>query len=466
MIQENEVSMSVETEIVSLFHSDIEIPEKIALLDEFHDHDLSLGFLELSEEERISFLHLFAPHKQATIFAHIEPEEVPLILTKLPSKMVAEIFHEMQPDDLTDIIREMDPEVQTEYLSLISPALRPNINKLISFDEHVVGSLMNTSYVEIQKTDTIKQAIAKVVERAPKVEFIGNVFVTELGYLEGVVSLKELIANGNRSTLTVHDIMTTNLIAVTPETKNEEAIEIMQNYDFLLLPVVDHNFKMLGIASFDDIFDAINAESDTDYSRLAGVTDIHIDEEHETIISTVKKRMPWLVILLFVNLITSSIVSGYEHVLTHIPTLALFMPLILNMAGNSGTQSLGVIIRLFATNQLDSRKSVYKHLAKEFLTGVVNGIIIAILLFGLVFLLKWIDGQSSAEILPFAGVIALSIAVALVVSALAGALVPLVMNLIKVDPAVASGPFITTINDIISLLIYFGLASVLLGSLL
>lgn len=221
---------------------------------------------------------------------------------------------------------------------------------------------------------------------------------------------------------------------------------------------------MLGIVAYDDIIEALNRESDEDYSRLAAVTDVLIDQKRETVLTSIKKRVPWLVILLFVNVITSSIITGYESVLAMIPTLAFFMPLILNLSGNTGTQSLGIIIRLFATNQLESRRRILKHLFKEFLTGIINGILIAILLFFLVIALRMVQGEKFVDILPFAFVIGLSIAIALAVATVAGAVVPLLLSVLKVDPAVASGPFITTINDIISLLIYLGLASILLAN--
>jgi len=453
-------------EIIEIIRSEIPLNEKMIKLDEYHDYELAQTLIHLNEEEKLEFISLFSPKQIANIISIVDEEDVIPFILDLPKKQVAQILAEMQPDDIVDIIRSMDVSLQTEYLTLIDPTRRPNIKELIRFDDDVVGSYMNTSFAQVDRNDSIKLAIKKLVDQAPKVEYITDIYVTDLGYLEGVLSLKELITAGNQPDLKISDIMTTNLIACTPNTKNEEAIELMQNYDFLLLPIVDQNFKMIGVLSFDDMAEALNEESDEDYSRLAGVTDINIDEERETILSSIKKRMPWLVILLFINLITSGIVAGYEHVLTKIPTLALFMPLILNMAGNTGTQSLGVIIRLFATNQLDSKKSVWKHLAKETLTGLVNGVIIASLLFVMVIVLKLFDHQTITEILPFAFVISLSIATALVVATLAGAVVPIVMNLFKVDPAVASGPFITTINDIISLIIYFGLASILLSHLM
>jgi len=231
-----------------------------------------------------------------------------------------------------------------------------------------------------------------------------------------------------------------------------------------LLPVVDKHQKLIGIVSFDDILETLSEESAEDYSNLAGLSDVDVDEK-ETVFSTIRKRLPWLIILLFINLITSAIITGYEEQLQLLPTLAVFMPLILNMAGNSGTQSLGIIIRLFATNQLNHKKSILRHLLIEFLTGLVNGFVIAIGLFLMVIVFNLIRGQDLANGFNFAFVVALSINIALIVATLAGAIVPLMINSLKIDPAVASGPFITTINDILSLLIYFGLASLLITSL-
>jgi magnesium transporter len=278
------------------------------------------------------------------------------------------------------------------------------------------------------------------------------------------MSLKELISAGYDQSQKIEDLMSVNLIYVTPSTPIEDAIEIMKNYNFLLLPVVDKYQKLIGIVSFDDILEALNLESDEDYSSLAGISDVQVDD-NETVFTTIKKRLPWLVILLFINLITSSIIIGFEDELKLLPTLAIFMPLILNMAGNSGTQSLGIIIRLFATNQLESKKEVFKHLLNELLTGLVNGVVIAIGLFLMVIVFNFIKGQDFTTGLSFALVVALSINIALVVATLAGAIVPLVINALKIDPAVASGPFITTINDILSLLIYFSLASILIATL-
>ncbi|MFH0993189.1 MAG: magnesium transporter, partial [bacterium] len=318
----------------------------------------------------------------------------------------------------------------------------------------------------IPRTITVKQAIKTMVDVAEQTEFINNLYVVENGVLVGVLSLKEVIAAGNRPDRPVEDLMTVNLITVQPTTKIEAAISVMRDYDFLLLPVVDDDGRMLGIISFDDMFEAMNDESDEDYARLAAVADIEVDDEKDNVRTSFKKRMPWLVILLITDILTSSVVAGFENVLAAIPALALFMPMILSMCGNTGTQSLGVIIRLFAENRLAGKKDVWKHLFHEFLTGLVNGIVLGVIVFGLVVAMRMIAGETFAATFLIARVVALAIAIALMVSTLAGAVVPLLAKLCHVDPAVASGPFITTINDILSLLIYFGLASIMLGSLL
>ncbi|PKK94702.1 MAG: magnesium transporter [Tenericutes bacterium HGW-Tenericutes-5] len=435
-------------------------------LDIYHEYEISKALLIMNLEERKKLYQLIPIRKLTEVFEDLTPEEAFDILKDTSIEIVVNVFKEMETDDLTDIIQAIDDkEDQITYLSLIDASKRVLIKSLIAFDEDLVGSIMNNDFVAISKDLTVKKAIKEVVKMAPEIEFIHNIYIIdEFKKLEGAMSLKELISAGYDQSQKIEDLMSVNLIYVTPSTPIEDAIEIMKNYNFLLLPVVDKYQKLIGIVSFDDILEALNLESDEDYSSLAGISDVQVDE-NETVFTTIKKRLPWLVILLFINLITSSIIIGFEEELKLLPTLAIFMPLILNMAGNSGTQSLGIIIRLFATNQLESKKEIFKHLLNELLTGLFNGVVIAIGLFLMVIVFNFIKGQDFRTGLSFALVVALSINIALVVATLAGAIVPLIINALKIDPAVASGPFITTINDILSLLIYFSLASILIATL-
>lgn len=441
--------------------------EKRAALEPFHQNELAQTLPLLTPKERLALYELLPSPTIADMLAWMEPAEAAEAIREIPNQHIAAIFQSLQTDDLADIIDAFEErDERVTYLSLIDVARRVVVKTILDYDEKVVGSIMNTTFVVLDKTMTVKTAIKELVRVAPQVEFINNLFVVEDGVLIGVLSLKEIMVAGKTPDARIEDLMTVNLITVRPTTATEEAAEIMKTYDFMLLPVVDTEDKLLGVVSFDDIADVINEESDEDYSRLAGLTDVNLEEGGETVFDSIRKRMPWLVALLFINMITSGIVAGFEHVLSLTPILAMFMPLILNMAGNSGTQSLGVIIRLFATNQLESKADIRKHLFREMLTGLVNGLLIGAALFVLVVVMRFLGGSPASQVWGFAFVVSLSIVVALIASPVAGALVPLFMKTVKVDPAVASGPFITTINDIIALLIYFGMATLLMQSLL
>lgn len=453
-------------QIIEILNQPMTLTEKQTQLEDYHDYEIARAFLVMDQSTKEMLYKVLPPKDLADVFEELEPEDAFAILEATSLSVITNVFRYMEVDDLVDIIELVDDdEDRITYLSLIDVKKRISVKQLLAFDEDVVGSLMTTSFIEIHPTDTVKQAIRHVVELAPDVEYINNIYVSDNDQLVGALSLKELISAGNEKTQSVSELMSENVISVQPSTLNEDALVLMQNYDFQLLPVVDKYNKLIGVISFDDMIEQLSYESDQDYSSLAGLSDVVLNDK-ESVWQTIKKRLPWLVFLLFVNLITSRIIASYESTLILLPTLAIFMPLILNMAGNSGTQSLGIVIRLFAKNELDDRASVFRHLFNEFLTGVVNGLVIAICLFAMVMLFNLMRSVPIEEGLRFAFVIALSINVALIVSTLAGTLIPLLINLLKIDPAVASGPFITTINDILSLLIYFGLASLMMTSFL
>lgn len=458
--------ISVEEEIISLINSNEENSFISSELDKYHSYEIARILTDIDDKNQKQLFNFLTQDKITEIFEELPPDTAYQVLRNYDDKFVKKVFSDMESDDLADIIGEIqDREEQISFLSLVIPKKRTVIKNLLNFDKNMVGSIMNNEYVFVKKDFTVKKAIDKVVSFAPEIEFIHNIYIVDDdNRLVGAMSLKELISAGYDKTQLIEDLMSKNLIYISPTEDIEDAIEIMKNYDFLLLPVVDKNQRMLGIVSFDDIIDALNETADEDYSRLAALTEVDITE-NETVFTSLKKRIPWLTVLLFINLITSSIIIGFESQLTVLPTLAIFLPLILSMAGNSGTQSLGIIIRFFATNQLDNKKAIIKHVINEFLTGLVNGLIIAATLFLMVIIFNLTKGEAFNVGLNFALTVAISINIALIVATMAGTLVPLLMNALKVDPAIASGPFITTINDILSLLIYFGMASLLIPAL-
>jgi len=462
------------SQVIERFEEDIEQiliqhddPHAIAdLISHYHAYEVAKVLLQLNDDLKNKLYTSMPISRLTEVFEALSPEDAFDLFEGMSVPIIIDIFDHFETDDLVEIIANIDDqEKQLMYMSLIPLQKRKIIKSFLHFDDEMVGSIMNNNFVQIEENLTVKKAIRHLVEVAPNVEYINNIYVVNnRQQLVGTLTLKELMSQGHHKSTLIKDIMVENLVYLFPTTDIEDAIETMKNYDFQLLPVINSDHQMIGIISFDDTLDALNEESSADYASLAGLTDVEIKDD-ESVWSSLKKRLPWLFILLFVNLITSSIISSYEKELQTLTTLAIFMPLILNMAGNSSTQGLGVIIRLFATNQLKAKKMVIKHLLKEILIGFINGFVIAIGLFLLVLIFNVIRNVPLNEGLNFALVIGLSIQLALIVATLAGSLVPLFMHFIKIDPATASGPFITTINDILSLLIYFGLATTFIVTL-
>ncbi|MGE4571370.1 MAG: magnesium transporter [Candidatus Izemoplasmatales bacterium] len=462
----DEIKDKLSQEITKILEDNHDFNQIRDLLEDYHHYEIAKVIIDLNDDLLNKVYESLSMISLTEVFEELSPENAFTLLEKMSVTKIINIFELIETDDLVDIIQSIeDIDKQVLYLSMISTEKRKIIKSLLHFDDDMVGSIMNNNFVSLEANMTVKKAIKSVVDQAPDVEYIHNIYIVdEYKHLMGTLSLKELINQGHEKNTLIKDIMLENLIVLYPTTSIEEAIEIMKNYDFQLLPVVNSERLLIGIISFDDTLEAMSEESSQDYASLAGLTDVEIEED-EKVFSSIKKRLPWLMILLFVNLITSSIITEYEKELQTLTTLAIFMPLILNMAGNSSTQGLGVIIRLFATNQLKQKGMVLRHLLKELLTGIINGLIVGIGLFIMVILFNLIRGIPMDQGLNFALVIALSIQLALIVATLAGSLVPLLMNSIKIDPATASGPFITTINDILSLLIYFGLATALISGL-
>jgi magnesium transporter len=264
------------------------------------------------------------------------------------------------------------------------------------------------------------------------------------------MSLREMILA--RKGQLIKDVMNQRIVSVKTSLDQEDVAEIFKDYDFTSLPVVDHLNRMLGIITIDDIIDVIEEEASEDYSRLAAISDVDIDIDTETVWMSAKKRLPWLLILSVLGFATSTIIAQFEDTITAIPTIALFMPMILGMAGNTGTQSLAVTVRGLNNNEFDSKSDIRKHLLREVGTGLLNGVVT----YGFLRL------TGSSDSLKITEVVSLSILASLTVATLAGALIPIVINSFKIDPAIASGPFVTMIIDILALSVYFTLATILI----
>src|SRR5699024_6605841 len=356
--------------------------------------------------------------------------------------------------DAVDILNELEKDVVVSLLTIMDDKNAAEIKELLHYEEETAGSIMTTEFVAVYESKTIKDTMQYLKAEAPEAETIYYLYVIdEDKHLVGVVSLRDLIIA--ESDMRVADVMSENVLSVSVAKDQEEVARMIRDYDFLALPVVDFQNHLLGIITVDDILDVMEEEAGEDYSKLAGVSDM--DSPKDSAFISAKKRLPWLVILLFLGMLTASLIGQFEQTLEQVAVLAIFIPLLAGMAGNTGTQALAVAVRSISTGDY-AKQGKMKIIAREAVTGLINGIVCGALLTAIVYF--WQDDF-------FLGLlVGLSIMITLVVATLAGALVPMLMDRLHIDPAVASGPFITTINDIISILIYFGLATMFMQYLI
>lgn len=306
---------------------------------------------------------------------------------------------------------------------------------------------MTTEYLSLKAHTPVKEALLLVKAQAPDAETIYVIFVVDDdGKLVGVLSLRDLIVAENDAY--IEDIMNERVISVNVADDQEDVAQVMRDYDFMAVPVIDYQEHLLGIITIDDILDVMDEEASEDYSRLAGVSDI--DSTNDSIIKTALKRLPWLIILTFLGMITATILGRFEKNIRNVALLAAFIPIISGMSGNSGTQSLAVSVRNITTGEINEQ-SKFRIALREAGSGVLSGVVCSTILFTIIVAIY----HQPLLALIVAG----SLTCAMTVGTFVGSMIPLLMNKLNIDPAVASGPFITTINDIISMLIYFGLAT-------
>ncbi len=290
-------------------------------------------------------------------------------------------------------------------------------------------------------------------KEAPRAETIYYIYVIdEEKHLVGVISIRDLLVTDDDTMIS--EIMNDRVVSVSVSEDQEEVARRMKDYNFLAVPVIDFQNHLLGIITVDDIIDVMDEEASDDYSKLAGISDV--DSADKNIFTSAKKRLPWLIILSFLGMLTASLIGRFEATLDQVAILAVFIPLIAGMAGNTGTQALAVAVRRIAIGE-DEEENKWLLIMREAGTGVITGAVCGTVIMFVVYF--WLGDFFLGLLVGF------SILITLIVATLAGALVPLLMHRLKVDPAVASGPFITTINDIISILIYFGLATFFMGYL-
>ncbi|HOO44305.1 MAG TPA: magnesium transporter, partial [Bacillota bacterium] len=336
------------------------------------------------------------------------------------------------------------------------------------YKEDEIGAFMSDSYLLVDSQATVREAMIHVTEEAHNVEYISIIYVTENHKLVGYIRLKDLIVA--RANELISDIMETRIPKVLPTDDKEEVASIMQETSQSSIPIVNEHDEIVGIITHDDLMDIVALSEEEDYTKFAAIGDADITIESSNLKNSIRSRLPWLAILLGLSMVTSIILSVFEHRLSGAngsvilaSRLAIYLPLILGMAGNTGTQSLAVMIRYLTKNEEVDKKQIRYHVSRELRTGLSQGFIIGALIFGMVNLTTLITkGLIGETDLVYAAVTSVSIFIALSISTMLGALIPLVMTKMKIDPAVASGPFISTVSDIITLSIYYSVSLLIL----
>lgn len=440
-------------EIVNLIEKNIDSSELLVSLSQYHESDIADAFLELSDEVLIKLYKLLPPEMLADIITYIEePED---FIELMDNANVAMILDNMESNDAASIVEVLDEEDIEEINTLIDTETLEDINLVNSYDDELVGSIMSTDYIEIMSNYTIKEAMRKVINSAEEVENINVIYiVSEVGEYLGIITLRDLIRA--RSTDLLTSIIKTNYPVLLDDSLIEDIDNDILDYELESYGVVDKDNKLIGVVNDETLIDLFEEEYKEDYAMLAGMSEM--TDSKDPIFSSVIKRLPWLVFLLVIGLLVSMLTSSYESIIGKFTTVVFFQSLILGMAGNTGTQSLAVMI----SNINDNDKGIFKILFKEFLTGLLNGLIIGTLSFGLVYLILTMGNHETHIVLKTSFAVGISLVISMSIAAFLGSFVPYILTKLKVDPAVASGPFITTINDIIAIVIYYGLASLLL----
>ena len=428
-------------------------------LQDYHENDLADVMPKLTVQERCKLYRILDTDMLSDIFEYTDEENAAEYLNEMDVKKAAAILSKMETDALADVLNKVEKTKKKILIDLLEPEVRRDVEMIASFDEDEIGSRMTTNYIVITDKLTVKQAMSSLIEQAAKNDNISTIFVvTEQQKFYGAINLKELII-ARRDDL-LENLVVTSYPYVYAEENIDECIEELKDYSEDSIPVLDNDNQLLGVITSASIIDLVDDEMGDDYAKLAGLT--AEEDLKEPLKESMKKRLPWLIILLGLGMVVSSVVGIFEKVVTALPIIMCFQSLILDMAGNVGTQSLAVTIRVLMDEKLSAKDKL--HLTfKEMKVGTCNGALLGIM--ALVFLGAYIalfKGYAIGHAFLISGCVGISLLVAIVISSLVGTLVPILFHKIKVDPAVASGPLITTVNDLVAVVTYYGLAWILL----
>ncbi|QKS72826.1 magnesium transporter [Paenalkalicoccus suaedae] len=435
---------------IHAFIEERRLDEAREALLELHPREQGELYLSLNEGERLFLYEILSPSELGDIFEHLSDNEREDFLDELDETYSAMMLNEMNADDAADILQLVDEAKAERIFAKMQQDGATELRQLMNYEEETAGSIMTTEFVVLKSTERVSDVMTHLRDEAPNAETIYYLYVVdEVGKLAGVISLRDLIVADPSEF--IEDKLNKKVVSVDVSLDQEEVARIIKKYDFLAVPVVTNDNHLVGIITVDDILDVVDEETEEDFGEISGARG-----SMNTKLSSfeaARARAPWIIMLMLFGLITANVIGFFEETLETIVLLAAFIPMIMGSAGNTGTQALAVVVRGLAVGTIDRSRFFYI-IKKEFGTGALLGITCALTM--LIIIPIFYDS------FIIAAIVGTSLFLTLCMATVIGATIPIIINKFNIDPAVASGPFITTINDVIGLLIYFSIATSML----
>ena len=421
------------------------------------------GIFEDLEDKQIPILfRLLTKEQAADTFVEMEPEAQELLIRGFSDNELKEVLDELYVDDAADLVEEMPANVVRRILAAADPVMRSSINQILRFPEYSAGSIMTTEYVSLRPEMTVEEAILRIRRQGVDKETIYTCYVLARDrQLMGIVTVKDLLLAADDE-MTIEELMLANPIFVTTLTDQEDVARMFSKYNFLAMPVVDGEGRMVGIVTFDDAMDVMEEEATEDMELMSGMTPSEKPYLRSSPVELFKNRIPWLMLLMVSATFTGLIMTSFEDALAAQIALSAFIPMLMGTGGNSGSQSSVTVIRGLSLGELEFR-DVGTVLVKELCTALMCGIALAVVCFGKIWLVDHLLFGNENITLMVDLVVCCALCVTVVLAKLVGCLLPIAAKAVNLDPAVMASPFITTIVDALSLLIYFLFAKMLLG---
>lgn len=450
-------------EILRIIRSGEKITEIRRQLKEFHSKDIAAVFPELEPEERKRLYRTLDQEKLSEVFSYLSGN-VSTYLDEMSASKAADLIEQMDSDDAVDVLDELPESKSQKIQSLMENEARADIELIHSYSDDQIGSRMTTNFVVIRKDLTVKEALHSLVDQAAENDNITTLFVVDGNdEYSGIIALNDLITASQRKT-DLDELIVTSYPFVYDTQTVPDVIDRLKGYSEDSIPVLNSDNHVIGAITAWDVVEAVDEEMGEDYAKLGGLTGE--EDLNEPLKLSLRKRLPWLVILLFLGLVVSWVSSLFEPMLAKLAIVASFQSVILGMAGNAGTQSLGVTIRVLMDENV-TRKQQLELVWKETRVGFVNGSLLGAVSFVLTGLYVWLGMHYTPHFaFAFSGCIGISLMLSMMISALMGTLIPIFFKKAGVDPAVASGPLISTVNDLTGVVFYYGLSWILLLNVL